>query len=321
MHAMLETLAAELRTALGNGGELIGIASNGPPRFELFHGANSICSHKVRMVLAHHRIPYVSRSMNIFAGETYMPSHVRLRMIGCDRLGTKLMTTHDGSTSATFGGCDPAVVPTLVDWDTEQVIVDSKRACIYLDDLATDTGRLLPAHLSDAIHAELDIVDNLPNYQMLTGRPPGADKRPEKLRGSDGVDFSSSKVQRCDRYLAEFAGDATLVEAYEAKRLKELEGSRRLFSADAMRAAYAKAASACEELSRKLMLDNKQWLFGNTLTMADLFWAVELLRMKNLGAGTIWENGALPPLEKFVNAVERLPCMRLAVLDWPGALY
>jgi 2,5-dichlorohydroquinone reductive dechlorinase len=29
------------------------------PRFELFRAANSICSQKVRAVLAHHAMPYV----------------------------------------------------------------------------------------------------------------------------------------------------------------------------------------------------------------------------------------------------------------------
>lgn len=321
MDAILEALTADLRLALGNTGEIVGVVADGPPRFELFHGANSICSQKVRVVLAHHRIAYTSRAMNILAGQTYLPSHVRLRMIGCDLLGMKLMTTHKGSTSVSFGGCDPAVVPTLLDWDTEQVLVDSKRICIYLDSLVPDLERLLPAPLSDAIHTELDIVDNLPNYQMLTGRPPETDTRPGKLRGMRGADFSMSKVEQCDRYIAEFAGDALLVEGYEAKRSKELEGAGSLFSEDAMRIAYAKAAAACGDLDRKLAKNGTPWLFGSMVTMADLFWAVEMLRMKNVGAGQIWENGRLPALEAFISAAEHLRSIRSAVLDWPGALF
>jgi 2,5-dichlorohydroquinone reductive dechlorinase len=55
--------------------------------------------------------------------------------------------------------------------------------------------------------------------------------------------------------------------------------------------------------------------------MADLYWAVELLRMTNVGAAAIWENGRLPSVAAFLAASEQIPAIRAAVLDWPGALY
>ena len=58
-----------------------------PPRFELFHAAPSVCSHKVRMVLAEKRIPYLSHDMNLPGAargvpDNYRPSYVRLRLLG-----------------------------------------------------------------------------------------------------------------------------------------------------------------------------------------------------------------------------------------------
>ena len=140
----LESLVAEACTTLGVPARHIGPKTDASPRFELFNGPNSICSQKVRAVLAQHQIPYLSHSMNMFIGQTYLPQYVRLRMYGCVALGGPLMTVHSGSTSVSNGGCDPAVVPTLVDWQTRQVIVDSKRICLYLDSLVEPTAQMCP---------------------------------------------------------------------------------------------------------------------------------------------------------------------------------
>ena len=145
---ILESLVADAAAALGDGARHVGLESDVAPRFELFNGPNSICSQKVRAVLAHHQIPYRSHSMNMFIGQTYLPQYVRLRMAGCDALGGPLMTVHTGSTSVAHGGCDPAVVPTLVDRETSQVIVDSKRICFYLDAMVDATAQLRPAALT-----------------------------------------------------------------------------------------------------------------------------------------------------------------------------
>jgi 2,5-dichlorohydroquinone reductive dechlorinase len=307
--------------AIGDAGVLVGGKLDPKPRFELFHAPNSICSQKVRAVLAHHGMGYRSHLLNIFKGETYLPQHVRLRMLGCGRLGVPLVATHTGSTSVSNGGCDPAVVPTLVDWEAEEVFVDSKLICRHLDEQALDEARLRPCGLAGRIDAEIDIVDNLPNYQMLAGKPPGEDLRPESRRRSDGNGFALEKVKRCERYLDEFRDDEDLVTAYSAKRAKELQAANALFTPDAMRDAYERAVRGCEGLSSRLASAKTPWLFGEEPTMADLYWIIELARMKNLGAANIWEGGKLPPIAAYLERGECLASIRFAVLDWPGAIY
>jgi 2,5-dichlorohydroquinone reductive dechlorinase len=88
-----------------------------------------------------------------------------------------------------------------------------------------------------------------------------------------------------------------------------------------MQTAYAKAAEACALLNLRLQARGSAWLTGTSVTMADLFWAVELLRMKNLGAGYLWKEKKLPAVEKFLEAAERLASVRSAVLEWPGAQF
>lgn len=319
MEETLRHLVADACAELGRAGERIG--GSDAPRFELFHGANSICSQKVRVVLAHHAIPYVSHAMQIFTGETYLPAHVRLRMIGCDRLGLPLVTAHKGSTSVSSGGCDPAVVPTLIDWQLGSVMVDSARICDALDGLVTEADRLRPDSLRHEIDAEIAIVDNLPNYQMLAGRPPGEDTRPATRRGKDGAEFARGKVDRCDHYIAQFAGDPVMVAAYGAKRMKEADAAQGLFTLEAMQAAYDKAAAACRALDARLGARTTPWMFGDRLMMADLFWCVELLRIDNMGASAIWEDAGLRHVEAFLHAGQALPAIRSAISEWPGAQY
>ncbi len=320
MDQALDSVVAGARDALGSKGELFGSARERTPRYELFHGANSICSQKVRCVLAHHGLPYVSHHVNLFLGQTYLPGYVRLRMIGCERFGGALVSHHSGSTSASAGGCDGAVVPTLVDWQTNDVVVDSKRICIYLDDQVAEGNKLRPARLAAAIDDELAIVDELPNYQMLMGRTVGGSEG-AATKGNTQESFSQRKVAWCDRYLQEHAGDAALVQAYTAKRAKELSAANELFSPEAMQAAYARAEAALQTFERKLERRDGAWLYGEALTMADLFWGIELLRMRNVGVANFWEGGRLPQVAQFLAATEALPCIRTAILDWPGAMF
>ncbi len=323
MTPSLTALVADARTALKSEGERIGPAAIGAGRFELFSAANSICSQKVRAVLAHHGQAYRSHSINLFGGQTYLPAYVRLRVVGCEAMGAALVSRHSGSTSVSFGGgCDAAVVPTLVDWQTEEIVVDSKRICNHLDAaMQHPATRLRPERLAARIDEEIDVIDNLPNYQMLSGLPPDQDRRPDALRGKTGVAFAMSKVERCDRYLSEYADEEALVRAYTAKRAKELDAAQQLFTEDAMRDAYDKAESACDALEQKLKASTTRWLLDDEVTMADLYWGVELTRMKNLGADTFWKGGARPAVAAFAQRTGELAAIRQAILDWPGALF
>lgn len=321
MNTDLETLVTNARAQLSARSEPIGSSPGERARFELFHAPNSICSQKVRAVLAHHGMAYLSSSMSIVAGETYLPHYVRLRMLACDSEGLPLVSLHSGSTAVATGGCDPAVVPTLVDWTAGQVVIDSRRICSYLDDLADPSAMLRPDHLADEIDQELERVDELPNYQMLVGRTPDAHRYGASPRAGTGVDFAMNKVARCDRYLADFPEDALLQRGYRAKRAKELCAAGQLFSQEAMLHAYEKAEAACSQLEQTLARRPSPWLFGEALTMADLFWAIELLRMRNLGADRFWRGGLRPYVAAYAGRCERVPAVREAVLDWPGAIH
>lgn len=299
---------------MGGTGEQVGAATDAPPRFVLFHAANSICSQKVRAVLAHHRLSYVSHTVNLFTGQTYFPEYVRLRMIGCASFGGSLVSRHQGSTSAS-AGCDGVVVPTLVDRQADAVIVDSRRICLMLDQLVSEEQRLRTTDLAAGIDAELAIVDELPNYQLLMGRQTGESASTPASRAA----FSQRKVAWCDRYLAEHPNEPALVAAYSAKRAKELSAATDLFSDEAMAAALAKMQSALDELERKLACRTAAWLIGARPTMADLFWGIQLVRLDDLGFGLAGDRARRPHIADYAQATQSLPALQSAIIAWPGA--
>ncbi len=276
----------------------------------LFHAANSICAQKVRTVLAHHRIPYRSHELNIFAGDTYDPAYVRMRMAGCAAAGLTLADRHAGTTSVASSGCDGCVVPTLVDAATGTVTVDSLHICLTLDDTAGGEA-LVPADLAEDIMAALRVVDDLPNYQHLAVRvvPTAAPRNA----------FAQSKVARCNALLTEHGADPVLRAAYEAKRAKEQSAADTLFDDDALAAARQAVADALAGVEAQLARSPGPWLFGERLTMADLVWGVELIRAEDVGQAGFWQDGRLPRLAAWHERLIALPALRAAVIEFPGA--
>lgn len=316
----LEGLVARARTAIESPKDICGSSSSENPRYELFNAANSICSQKVRCVLAQLGVAYVNHPVQLFSGQTYLPDYVRLRMLGCRQLGGGLSSFHSGDTSTSSGGCDGAVVPTLIDWTHNSVLVDSKRICLYLDSEMDGGTALRPAALAGDVDDQLTVVDELPNYQLLMGRTP-SEFEGSVTKNSIGASFSQKKVGWCDLHLGQNPHDATLVQAYTAKRAKELSAANGLFSPEAMHDAYGRAEAALVDLNEKLSRRRGAWMFGASLTLADLFWGIELLRMKNMGVANFWENGRLPHVEEFFASAMTLPSIRLAVLEWPEAVF
>lgn len=151
----------------------------------------------------------------------------------------------------------------------------------------------------------------------VMGRTVGGGEAAATSRDVGGT-FSQRKVAWCDRYLAEHGDEPALVAAYTAKRAKERSAAEELFSPEAMRAAYELVEASLAGFELKLERADTPWLHGDTPTMADLFWGIELLRMQNVGVAHYWEDARLPRVERFLAAAERMPALRAAVIDRRG---
>jgi 2,5-dichlorohydroquinone reductive dechlorinase len=274
-----------------------------------YHAANSICSQKVRLVLGHLNIAHQSHEMALLTGDTYDPEYVRLRAEGCRQAELPFAQTHLGTTSVSAAGCDACVVPTLVDARTEQVIIDSHAICNALDQRCGSP--LTPEAYKTQIAAELEVIDHLPNYQVLA----------ITLRDPDApiTAFADGKVARCTQRISENPQDHVLVAAYAAKRDKEAMAAQRLFDDNAM----ARARDAINDalVTLETRLDGAgPFLFGVHVTMADLFWAAELIRCIDLDQ-TPWDHGVLPNVAAYSASLMGLSSVQHGILNHPGARF
>lgn len=306
----VRSLAQALRAALPERRD-VGTRGVGARHLELFHAAVSPCSQKVRAVLAALDLPHEAVSMGLFQGDSYLPPYVRLRLFACDALGLPLQASHTGSAGVQQCGADAAVVPTLIDWEAERVLVDSRRICVYLDDLCGSPLR--PAGLRATVDEQLLRVDALPNYPIFVSH--GLRRAGAASPFRSGADVAMAKVARCDRYIAECAPDDPVVRGYAAKRAKEWSAARGLFSAAAIQQAQARLDASLDGLEADLRGRSTAWLLADSLTLADLVWGVELVRLHGLDPALLGAEGLRPNVAAYHQRLAQWPAIRSAVAD------
>lgn len=291
-------------------------------RFELYHFALSVCSHKVRTCLIEKGAPFLSHDINILPPllENYHPDYVRLRMQG--GRGRDMVSGYTGRSSTASEGFDPAVVPTLVDHEEGQVYVDSVAICEHIDQAWQNGQNLVPQRLRAEIEREIAIIDATPHVAVLYGAHPDGDFRPEILRTSmpGAHDFKIMKLME-GRSLA--VGHPRLTGAYDAKIQKEAAARHYVRTPEMMRAATTEIVEIVAALAGRLA-DDRTWICGDEFTLADIMWAVSLWRLKWLGMAFTWEgNHALNPelhtrVADYAKRLFERPSFQEGVIHWPG---
>lgn len=292
---------------------------DGPPRFELYHFALSVCSQKVRTCLAEKNASYFAHDINIQPGN-YHPDYIRLRLLG--RAGRDLARGYTGRSSVESEGFDPAVVPTLLDLEQALVLVDSVNICAHIDAVCAGGARLIPDTLRQAINAEIAIVDATPHVAILYGAHPDGDFRPERIRSvMPGV--HDRKIAKLQRALEQAGGDPEIEAAIDAKISKESAGKDYVATPEAMRASVRDIVNTVAALNDRLD-DGRRWVCGDAFTMADVQWAVSLFRLKWIGMAFCWTGGhglntdPQPSVERYASRLFDRPSFREAVIHWPG---
>jgi 2,5-dichlorohydroquinone reductive dechlorinase len=291
------------------------------PRFELYHFFLSLCSHKVRTVLHEKNAAYVSHDIDILPPniQNYFPEYVRLRVKGGEDLMGNLVTSYTGRSSTETEGFDPCVVPTLVDHEAGKVLVNSKAICEHIDTV-TGEPRLIPDDIRSEVVAQMDIVDRTPHVAVLYGVHPDGDRRPDFIqKGMVGVhDFKIGKVRE---NLALAEDDPQLLNAYEAKIKKEAAAKEFVHTEQDMRRAIQEFKDIVTQLESDLEQSSGQWIIDDRFTMADIFWAVSLFRIKWVGLGYIWQTDdgrvLLPRVAEYSQLLFDRPSFQSAVVHWP----
>lgn len=292
---------------------------DGPPRYELYHFALSLCSQKVRLTLAETGDAYVAHDINLSMPRlgNYDPAYVRLRIRGGE--GQRYVDGYTGRSSTASEGFDPAVVPTLVDLSEARVVVDSLRICRYVAEAAG--GALVPEALGEGLAAELAAVDATPHVALLYGAHPDEDFRPERLRRNmPGV--HDRKIAKITQARDRVADDPGLVAAFEAKIAKEKAARSFVATPEAMRTALAETLDVVAELDAR-MADGRPFVCGEVHTLADVFWSVSLYRLAWLGASFAWRGDhPLNPTARahvagYTARAFVRPAFHQAVVTWP----
>ncbi len=297
-----------------------GSGAAGLPRFEVYHAAPSLCSHKVRMTLGEQGLPWRSHDMQIMPRpgtrpENYAPAFVRLRLAGAPT-GT-LVDEYTGRSSVDTEGYDPAVVPLLVDHEAGEVVGDSSRICDYLVRNAGTGPDLRPADLSDEIDELIAIVDRAPHVALLYGANPDGDHRPDGIqKNMPGV--HARKVAAVEGAMAEAGDDEALQAAYRAKIAKEQSAGRFVAKPDSMGTIVGQMKEGVDALEARMAKHGGQWTAGDRFTLADIVWAASLFRMRWIGVGGIFDAESECP--RVFDLAERLfarPTFRAAIFEWP----
>ncbi|MEM6896098.1 MAG: glutathione S-transferase family protein [Pseudomonadota bacterium] len=320
----LERLVAQVNAYMTNPvtNGVVGGSAKAKPRFEAYHASLSLCSHKVRTVLAEKQQPYTSHAMNImpsgkFIPHNYRPAYVRLRLKAAQQAA--FVEGYSGASAVTVEGVDPLVVPTLVDHEAGKVIIDSRAICEHVAK-SVDTGTdLLPDDLLGDIDAMTTHVDHLPHVALMYGAHPEKDNRPKGLiNGITGI--HAKKLRAAQAVLDQLSPDSELRPAYEAKIKKEKAAAGFVIDADSMRAAHDAGRAHIATLDDQLKQSGGPWIFGDRFTMADIQWTISVYRLKWLGNGEWWEagSGRERVADYYARASER-PAFKQAVVDWKYA--
>ncbi|MEM8935017.1 MAG: glutathione S-transferase family protein [Pseudomonadota bacterium] len=320
--ASFSDLIATANEGLGKAGQgkPIRLKDGDKARFEVYYAPFSVCSHKVRNVLAEKQVPYLEHRMNLSMTETrppdcYLPGYVKMRMAGAP--GAALVDGYTGRSSVESEGFDPCVVPTLIDHEKQRVIVDSARICNYVDQEFDIGPRLSPDNQKDAIEAQISLIDQAPHVAVLYGEPPDRDDdRPQVIaKAIDGV--HDRKIKNLEALKAT-VDDPALIAAYDAKIAKEATAKDFIYTKSAMIEAHKGMKDHVAALEAQLNTHSGKWVMGDDYTMADIMWTISIFRLKWLGLGHLWETpGLAPRVSEYVQHAFLRPAFKDSVIDWP----
>lgn len=326
--SLVAAAGAELSAPERN--RLIRTVDGEQPRFELYHAGLSICSQKVRAILAEKGAAYLSHELVILnsrgiysegltPAENYRPGYVRLRLFGGEKLGLEFADKHTGRSSVETEGFDACVVPTLVDHEKEEVIVDSKRICQYLDDELPEPISLVPDDktIAEDVMKQVAIVDGTPHPAVLYGFHPDDDQRPDFIKHVMS-DVYELKVEALESLIAQNSEDTQLVAAYRSKISKETAGKKLAHDANVQNAVREEVQGIIDTLDKQLEAKADPWICGSEFTLADLVWAISLYRLQWLGLAYQWEN--LPRVLEYADRVYHRPSIWEDVINFPSPM-
>ncbi len=285
----------------------------GTPRFELYHFGFSICSQKVRTLLAEKGAAYIAHELA--PTENYRPGYVHLRLHAAGERADRLAEAHTMRTSVATEGFDACVVPTLVDLERRRAVVDSALILEYLE-REVPSPPMIPTALADPVRDEVRINDGIPHPGILYGFHANDPRPGFWIDAMDGVYDRKRAV--LERLIEENRDDTALVRAYRAKIAKEMAGKAIQKDPASMEGVLDEFRALLANLDSTLDRRDGPWVCGSAFTLADCVWGVTLYRIQWLGHAPLWDPH--PRVRDYAHRLYERPSIRSAVIDWSHAM-
>jgi glutathione S-transferase len=242
---------------------------------ELYDASGSLCSQKVKLVLAEKKLEWKNHSLNLLTFENLQPSYLRLNPKG--------------------------VVPTLI--HDGKVVTDSAVIIRYLDE-QFPYPLLTPAEplLQEKMKGWINLQNQFPMRELMYGN----------YRGIEGVLLRRS-VQIKQKLLPQLIQEnPELKEHYEVKLNDVRQWNSSIQDMNEIATINAKIEPMLAQLEEQL--SQTDWLCGTTYSLADAVWTAVLNRLGELKFD-LWANNTRPALKAYLSHLKARPSFRIAIQD------
>ena len=241
---------------------------------KLYHFPGSLCSQKVKLVLAEKNLDWESHLVNWLTFENLAPDYMRLNPKG--------------------------VVPTLV--HNSKVVCDSVVIIRYLDRHFSEP-RLTPdaSALRKSMDIWIDLQNNLPMREAMYGN----------MRGIDGL-VARKTVDIKEKLLPQLAQKHPDLKAQYTAKLKDVKPWKQTIR-DVEKITQINSQIEAIMNSLEQQLSQSEWLCGSAYSLADAVWTAVLSRLDELGFSTLWKADKRPAIAGYLNRLKARPSYRAAV--------
>ena len=243
---------------------------------ELYCASGSLCSQKVKLVLAEKNLEWKNRLLNLLTFENLQPSYIRLNSKG--------------------------VVPTLL--NDGQIVTDSAVIIRYLDD-QFPYPRLTPAEPlgQEKMNAWIRLQDQFPLREFMYGN----------YKGIEGAVLRRS-VQIKEKLLPKLIQAHPELKEQYASKLEDVKlWNSRINNANEIASLTQKVELMLDRLATQL--NQTEWLCGNRYTLADAVWAAVLNRLDELKFGYLWTNGDRSVIGAYFERLKARSSFKVAIVE------
>lgn len=243
-------------------------------RLELYHFPGSLCSQKVKLVLAEKHLKWESHLINLLTFENLQPEYLRLNPKG--------------------------VVPTLVQNGTP--ICDSAVIVRRLDQHFPNP-KLTPAapNQQEKMNHWIELQNRFPMREVMYGN----------MTGMDGF-VARRSVQIKEKLLPKLMQAHPELKAIYAAKLQDVQQwNQTIRDGSKMEQINARIEPLLDPLEQQL--SQSEWLCESGYSLADAMWTAVLNRLAELRFDTLWTSDKRPAIAAYLHCLKARPSFKLAI--------